>query len=282
MAFSDLQIKIASEAAAMGVQPHIANLKYFAKDFSPSVEKPFAGVMVPVYSLSAANEFNEDSNNWCSGQNEVNGVVINLDKHFIKSLKLTDIQKGETDINFLRDGSKALAETLARTVNKYAFETIVAGAELTATAPSDKAGFAGLIKVAADNGINPYESVLVLSPAKFGTLLASLDSMIYGGPDAIRYGVVPNLYGFRAVEWSSYLGENVNGLIIPYDAVGMVTRVNAPAIAGYAAVYTGETEDGFAIGFRAFEHLCKGAMYLGADVLAGVKVLQPGKIVKLV
>ena len=59
MAFSDLQLKVASETAVMGLQKHMASLKYFAKDLSPMGDRPFAGVQVPVYSLSAAAEFNE-------------------------------------------------------------------------------------------------------------------------------------------------------------------------------------------------------------------------------
>ena len=37
MAFSDLQIKVASETAVMGLQKHMASLKYFAKDLSPKI-----------------------------------------------------------------------------------------------------------------------------------------------------------------------------------------------------------------------------------------------------
>ena len=65
MAFSDLQIKVASETAVMGLQKHMASLKYFAKDLSPMSDRPFAGVQVPVYSLSAAAEFAEGTNDWC-------------------------------------------------------------------------------------------------------------------------------------------------------------------------------------------------------------------------
>ena len=54
MAFSDLQIKVASETAIMGLQKHMASLKYFAKDVKPTADRPFAGVQVPVYSLSEA------------------------------------------------------------------------------------------------------------------------------------------------------------------------------------------------------------------------------------
>ena len=47
--FNDLQIKVASETAVMGLQKHMASLKYFAKDLSPMGDRPFAAVQVPVY-----------------------------------------------------------------------------------------------------------------------------------------------------------------------------------------------------------------------------------------
>ena len=54
MAFSDLQIKIASEEAVMGLNKHMASLKYFAKNVKPMADRPFAGIQVPVYKLTDA------------------------------------------------------------------------------------------------------------------------------------------------------------------------------------------------------------------------------------
>lgn len=282
MAFSDLQIKIASETAVLGLQKHLASLKYFAHNFSPATDRPFAGVAVPVYALSAAADFVEGTNDWCSGQNEVDGVVVSLDKHFIKSISITDVQAGETDINFLRDGSRAIADVLAHAANKAVYQTINAeNVELTATMPATKAAFAGLMKICDDNGVNPYECVLALDPEDFGALLATLDYAVIGTSEAVKYGVIENLYGFRAVVMTSYLPAGTKGAIIPYNTIGIVSRVNKPAVDGYVNTWTATTEDGFTIGYRVFEHLCYGKMFLGADVLFGSKILQPG-IIRLV
>lgn len=283
MAFSDLQIKVAAETAVLGLQKHMASLKYFAKDVSPMADRPFAGVQVPVYSLSAAAEFDETTNNWCGGTNEVDGVVVGLDKHFIKSISLNDVQAGETDINFLRDGSKAIADVLGHAANKYVWglinETNVPlSAEFTG---SSKAAFANLFKIADDNGANPYECVLALNPENFAKLLSMLDANVYSTDDAIKYGVVEGLYGFKAVVCTSYLPEGTIGAIIPYNTIAIVSRTNKPAVDGYVATWTAENEDGFTLGYRVFEHLCYGKMFLGADVLMGAKIVQDG-IVRLV
>ena len=283
MAFSDLQIKVASETAIMGLQKHMASLKYFAKDVKPTADRPFAGVQVPVYSLSEAAEFNETTNNWCGGTNETNGVVVTLDKHLIKSISLDDVSAGETDINFLRDGSQAIADVLGHAANKYVWglinQTNVPTQE-TFNA-SSKTAFANLFKIADDHGVNPYECVLALNPENFAKLLSMLDANVYSTDEAIKYGVVEGLYGFKAVVCTSYLPAGTIGAIIPYNTIAIVSRTNKPAVDGYVATWTAETEDGFSLGYRVFEHLCYGKMFLGADVLMGAKIVQDG-IVRLV
>ena len=280
--FSDLQIKVASEYAIMGINKHMGALKEFVHDFKELNDRPGAAVAVPVFNLSAAADFNEQTNNWCGGTNEVDGITVNLDKHFIKSIALNDVEAGSTDINFLRDGSRAIADVLGVAANKYVFG-LVSEFDLSASFDgSSKAVFANLFKVADDAGLDPYECIVVLTPEYFAKALSYLDSSAYGGSEAIRTGVIPGLYGFKSVICSSFLPEGVKGAIIKQDAIGVVSRVNYPAVKGYAATWTATTQDGIALGYRVFEHLCYGKMYLGADILFGAKILQASGAVKLV
>ena len=267
----------------MGLQKHMASLKYFAKDVSPAADRPFAGVQVPVYNLSAAAEFNESTNNWCGGENEVDGVVVTLDKHFIKSIALNDVQAGETDINFLRDGSKAIADVLGHAANAYVYGLINStNVPLSAEFEGDsKAAFAELFKIADDNSVNPYECVLALTPEYFAKLLSYLDSNVYGGSEAVRNGAVEGLYGFKAVVATSYLPSGTIGAIIPYNTLAIVSRTNKPAVDGYVNTWEATNEDGFTLGYRVFEHLGMGKMFLGADMLFGAKIVQDG-IIRLV
>ena len=284
MAYSDLQLKVAAETAIMGIQKHMGALKEFAHDFKELNDRKGAAIAVPVYDLSAAAEFNETTNNWCSGSTEIDGIIVNLDKHFIKSLALNDVQNAETDINFLRDGAEAIATVLGTAANKYVFG-LMTETNLPLSASFDgssKAVFANLFKIADDNGLNPYECVVVLTPEYFAKALSYLDSNVYGGSEAIRTGVIPGLYGFSAVICSSYLPDSMKGVIIKKDAIGIASRVNSPVIDGYAATWTAASPDGIAIGFRAFENLCYGKAYLGGDILFGARVLQTKGGVRLV
>lgn len=282
--FTDLQLKVAAEEAIFGIQKHMGALKEFAHDFKELNDRKGAAIAVPIYDLSAAADFDETTNNWCSGQNELDGVTINLDKHLIKSISLPDRANAEIDVNFLKDGAKAIAEVLGHAANKYVFG-LLNDTNVPASASFDgssKAVFANLFKIADDNGLNPYECVVVLTPEYFAKALSYLDSNVYGGSEAIRTGVIPGLYGFQSVICSSYLPEGVKGVIIKRDAVGVVSRVNQPVINGYEATWNATSPDGIAIGFRAFEHLCYGKAFLGGDILFGAKVLQSNGGVRLV
>ena len=140
--------------------------------------------------------------------------------------------------------------------------------------------FAGLFGVASDAGVNPYDCVLVLNAASYAALMGTLgDSYMYGGPEMIRSGVVEGLYGFRGVVCSPFMPSGTKGYIIPWNSLGVVSRWDKPAIDGYEDTWTAvDPKTGFTVGYRVFEHLCKGKAFIGGNCLFGAKVLQAGII----
>ena len=226
--------------------------------------------------MSSAAEFDEENNNYCGGQNEIDGKVLTLDHHLIKSISISDIENGNTDLRFIRDGARAIADVIGRGAN----QTVMAlfndtNCPISAAMPTTKEGFAGLIKVAADNSVNPYETTLILSPGDYGNLISKLDYAVLGSDEAVKYGVVENLYGFRSVQWSPFLAEGVKGVMVPYGCVGLASRANKPVLDGYVATWETENPDGFTISWRVFENLCKGRGYIAGDILFGAALLQP-------
>lgn len=290
MALSDIAVKKASDAAIFGLQRHIGAFSLFAKNFSPASGTQYSGIQVPVYSLTDAADFVEGTTDWCSGADSVDGTVITLDKHFVKTISLPDTGvgtsagagNGEVELNFIADGAKAIGDVLGTAASKYVFGQFTqANVTASATMPTSKAGFAGLLKICDDNGVDPFDCVLVLDPENYGALLATLDANVYGGEEAIKNGYVPNIYGFKGVAMTGYLPTGVKGVIVPRDSFGVVTRVNVPTIDGYANTWTVEDANGLSIGMRVFEHLCYGKALLGGDLLIGAKVLQD-KAIRLV
>lgn len=283
MAFNDLQLKVAAESAVLAAHANIAKLSLFAKSYSELAGRPGEAIAVPVYDFTAADEFNKTTNNYGSGANEVAGAVLNLDQHIVKSVSIDDVQLAETGINWVKDAAAALADSVTRYANKAVFEKFDGlGGQLTATnALTTKTLVADLYKTAAQADIPVDKCVVVLTPAKFATVLSMLDSNVYGGTEAIRTGVIEGLYGFKGFVCSTFLPEGVDGVIAMEGAVGTAARYLAPMTPGaYPEAFSAtDPDNGLTIGFRRYMNLDTGSNLFAADMLFGAKVLQPTKVV---
>lgn len=286
MAFSDLHMKVTAQAAIQELGFKLAPVSEITHNYAELEGRKGDSVLIPDFSkIDEAGEFDASSNNYFGGTNEVDCQTVSLDKLFVKSLMFTDRDFGDTEVQFFRDGGIAIANKIASLTNGYVFgminDTNVTNTEALGTVTKNTV--ANLYKVAADKDISVGDAVLCLNPLKFSQLLAILDSSTYGGPEAIRRGVVPGLYGFKSVICSNKLPSGTVGAIIGLGTIAVVNRYNAPGIAGaYPMVERTTDANGFTIGFRYGTDLAKGYNYLAADCLVGAKVLDPSKIVRLV
>ena len=174
MAFSDLQLKAASESAVMAAHANIAKLALFSHTFTELDGRPGESIAVPVYDLSSSGEFNAETNNYGSGSNEVGGMLINLDKHYVKSIAITDKELAFTGINWVKDSAYALADRITRDINAYAFGLFNdTNVSLSATLDvTSKTAVANLYKIAAENNIPVDQAIVILGPADFAKVLA--------------------------------------------------------------------------------------------------------------
>lgn len=100
-----------------------------------------------------------------------------------------------------------------------------------------------------------------------------------GDSNAIRNGVVGNLYGFKAVVQMKDLPDGVIGAIIPENAVAIASRavaVGDPSC--YSEVGTASDEFGFTMTFLRHGSAAKGKGFLNATCLWGAALVQPSKI----
>lgn len=284
MAFNDLQLKVAAESAVQASHANMARLSLFAKSFSELDGKYGQAVPVPVYSFSDAGDFVAGTNDYGTGSNEVDGAVITLNKHIVKSVSITDRQLAETGINWVKDTSTALTNTITKGVNKYVFGLINStnvSAEEEVTL-STKSAIANLYSIAATADIGVNEAVVALNPVNFALVLSQLDANVYGGSEAVRLGVIPGLYGFKGFVCTSFLPSGTTGAIIAADAIGIASRYLAPGTEGaYPEAWAATDEDGFTIGARRFMDLNQGADKFAMDCLFGAKILQASKIIRL-
>lgn len=276
MAFSDLQQKVAVESGIIAAHANMAKLSLFAKSYSELASNYGNSVSVPVYALDEAAAFQAGSNDYGTGSNEVDGIIVNLDQHLVKSVSITDRELADTGIAWVKDATTSLADVLTRAVNKTVFGMInETNITKTATLASTKAGIAELVKVAYENDIPADRCVVVLNPAEFAKVLGTLDANIYGGTEAIRLGMIPNMFGFKGVVCSANLPEGVKGALIMQDAVAIVNRYLAPAMPdAYPSAFSMTDEDGFTLGARRFMDLSSGSEKYAMDVLFGAKIIQ--------
>lgn len=280
--FSDLKLKVMSESALQAIYPELVKLQDFAHTYSELEERPGTAIVIPTYDLSAANDFDAISNNYGSGQNEITAQNVLLDKHLVKSIAITDRDIGDTGVQFVKDGSAGIASVLGRGLNAYVmgmFNSV--NVELSASfdvgtkaAPTSHK----LYQIAAENGLDVGDSVVILDPENFANLLGTLDVYAYGGPEAMRWGRVPGLFGFKSVVCSTYLPSGVNGVIVNRNTVGLASRYLAPMSGAYPQTWKATDPDsGFTIGFRCFADLASGKRYLAGEALVGAKILYGGK-----
>ena len=286
---SEIQIAVASETAAFAAERYIAPIRLIAKNFSPEASTEFNAVAVPIVDLGNANAFDKTSNNWCNGT-ELSAETVQLNKHAKVGITIDDVTAGtfgeDGNKYALRAGADGVARALAKNVADTFF-TELSGATATPVSialSAIRAGIAGLHAGCSQAGVDPSNSIVVLNPTAYGALLDTLTYAQYGDQEAVKYGVIENLYGFRGVvEATSTLPLNAEGFVVPYEAVAMVARYNKPAIASDAMVAWPAVEEktGLPIGFRLFENLCEGRLVFGGDVLFGVKLIQPSKVIPL-
>lgn len=279
-AFSDLKMKVMSESALQAIYPELVRLQDFAKNYTELEDRPGASIVIPTYDLSAAADFNAESNNYASGVNEIKAAHVTLDKHLVKSVAITDRELADTGVQFVKDAAAGIASVIGRGLNAYVFgmfnsTNIPLSASINL---GTKAGATALYQVAADNGLDVADSIVVLNPTQFSKLLQHVDFMQYGGTEAIRYGYVPGFCGFKSVVCSTNLPEGVDGVIVNRNTVGIASRYLAPLAGAYPSTWKAtDPNSGFTLGFRLFADLATGTRYLAGEALVGAAMFYDGR-----
>ena len=275
MAFSDLAMKVAAEKSIETMHAAMAPLSLFAHDYTELDGRKGEAIVVPVVNLSASGEFDASTNNYCAGGNLPDGMIVNLNHHFVQSASITDRQIASTNFNWLGDLAAAQARQLGRDVNKAVMQMFNdTNVQLTATLDvTSKEAIASLVKTASDNDIDYRDAIVILGPADFYKVLGKLDANTYGGPEAIRGGYVPGLYGFYGFVQSTFLPAGVKGVICSRDAVGLCSRYLEPMADTYSDTWRATDGDMAIIGVRVFGQPCNGMRYVASECLFGCKIL---------
>ena len=286
-AFSDLKLKVASESAIQAIYPELVKLQDFAHTYNELDGRPGESVVIPVYDLSAASDWNDETNNYGSGQNEVAAANVTLDKRIIKSLAVTDRELMATGISWTRDATTAIAKTLGRSLNSYVMGLVNStncplSAEF-AVGTKAQPTIQKLYQIATENGLDVGDSVVVLNPKNYTDMLGVVDYAMYGGREAVVGGYCQGLFGFLKVVCSDRLAEGVGGFIANRNSIGICSRYLEPlANSQPVAFKTVDPDSRLAISWRLYTELATGVRKFSGEALVGAKVLMPNKIVRLI
>lgn len=284
MAFSDLQMHTTSDFALQTLYAKLAPIKDFAHNFRDLEDRKGASIVIPVFNLSAAADFDADSNNYCNGQTEMDAATVNLSSHLVKQFMYTDRDVAETEVQWFRDVGYATGDAIGRGIYNTVIgllndTNVTLSAESSLSAKSD---FAGLVDTTYANQLDIGNTVLMLGPTYFANLLGTLDAYVYGGPEAIRGGYVPGLYGFKSVVCAPGLAAGWKGALVDANSIGIASRYLAPMAGAYVDAWkASDPNSGLTIGYRSFANLCTGRRYLDAEVLFGAKIIRPTGIVSI-
>jgi hypothetical protein len=284
MAFNDLQMKVTSEFALQALHAKLAPITDFAHNFRELEDRKGASVVIPTFNLTDAAEFDAANNNYFGGKNEIDGATVSLDKHYVKSLMITDREVAETEVQFNRDGGVAIGDTLGKALYNYVVglltdATVTKSETVTLTS---KSAFADLFKTVYTNDLDIGQTVLMLTPENFAKLLGYLDANVYGGPDAIQSGRIPGLYGFKSVVCATGLAADWKGALVDANSIGVAMRYLEPMAGAYVNAWkSSDPISGMPVGFREACDLASGQRYLAGEFIAGAKVIRPTGIVSL-
>lgn len=228
-------LELYSDRFIAGLTRALAALRGFSLDFSDELKAPGASLDVPLVEADSVADFNVTTNNF--GRTATTAKKITLTKatpviagFAVTADQLTKLKPsywtGKADLNVQAVGDNILGKVAALvTAANYGDE---AGDKVAVT----EAGFtrkavAKIRAAAIAKSLRVNRSVLALSPAYFSALLGDLDANVYGGPEAMKTGVIPGLLGFGMVVEIPQL--EVAGFVAHPDAIAVGSAVFRPA-----------------------------------------------------
>lgn len=275
MAFNDLQLKVAAEAAVEAAKAEIAPLTLFAHSYNSEIDGQYgSAIAVPTSDLEAA-EFGE---NGYMGTDEFGGELVTLDKQLVTSLRITDKNLAYTGIDFAKNAGKSIGSAIARACFKSAIAT-AEGSSKSGTLGNDV--FA-LPQLAMEKKMPVHGSVAFVAPDVWTDLMKNVGAYhIYGGTNVIQEGIAENCLGFKAVVPCAYLAQTTKALIISENALATACRYLPPVFEDGITSTKVVDENGFVIGLREFNDNKFGYGYVAGVALFGSKIVDAKGVLKL-
>lgn len=283
-------LQIYSTKLIMALKRKLAPIFAFSLDLSNEAKAKGDTVQVPLISAATAADFHANNNNYKAAEGDVNAKSVTINKRKLSKFGVSDQQnanygaswwEGKAIMSVNAVGAAALADVYALITAANYGDTDPDKLAIT-LATFKKAGVAAIRAAAIKKGLSPSASALCLNPDFYSALLADLDSASYGGEEAVRNGVIPNLMGFsKIIEVPDF---NSPGFVCHPDAIAFANRYLAPVEPGcYQEVGTvTDDESGLTVGVRKYGDPDTGLLSVSAELCYGLDVGAADALLRLV
>lgn len=286
---TNMQSRIFAEAVVEANGAILTNISAFTLGLNKEAGQKGESVRVPIIDVVEAGDFDEDNNNYAGGDHTDEGVDIPLNRHKVAKCRYTDKEFLESPVNYWEKKGRQCVRGLGKAVVKDVFGLIgadFAKKETVALAEFGVDKVTGFVTLAEENDIDPAEATLTLQGVYFSKLLAGLDTAKFGGDEAIRKGVIPELFGFRQIVRAPLLkaaNAGLAGFISLPQAIGVGFRYCEPQSKKvYEEVGQAYDENaGFLYGIRRFGEAASGKNHLAVEALYGAKAVDKKALIRL-
>jgi hypothetical protein len=270
---------IYAQEALQAFVASLTPLNAFSRDFSSQAAQRGNAVYVPRVDAVTSTTFNQS---YTGSGGTINTITVNLDKHRINTVDLTDVQQLNSSAAVITNMARQQGKSLAKMVLQDIWSQLTIpnfGAAIVTTAASNwsRTQVRALRKALIESDVDMSLASLVADVDIYDALLG--DSNItqafqYGGSEAIREGRIPRLFGMNVYETNVLpsLTTTIGAFIVHPDAMAVAMRQFSSVVptSAYEAFETvTDPESGITMQYRRLYDPNVGKMYASFECLFG-------------
>lgn len=287
---TNVGLQIYSNKVIAEIRRKLAAVFAFSLDLSDEAKQVGDKVRVPLITADAADDFNSSTNNYKATKSDLTDREVAIDKRKLAKFGIDDLQAASNSPHWWERKAEANANACALAALTDIL-SLVTGEDFgddaedkvaLALAAVNLKGIASVRAAAVKKGLNPAMSALVLNSDYYSALLGVLDSAAYGGAEAIRTGVIPNLLGFAKIIEAPTM--TLAGFVCHPDAIAVANRYLAPVEPrSYQEVGTAKDEDsGLTVGVRKYGDPDTGLLSVSCELAYGREIGNADALLRIV
>jgi hypothetical protein len=284
MATVNFNDKIFVQEALQAFTASLTPLNAFSRSYSAETRNKGDAIAIPRVDALSTTTFayaNNSGNPYETEGGTINTITVNLDKHQIVGVDITDVQSANSSaaniVNFARQQGKALARKVLSDVWGL-LTTVNFGNSLTILGITSigRLAISGARTAYAKRDVPMGNESLIVNMDVYQNLLDDANisqAFQFGGSEAIREGRIPRLLGMDVYSSNVFPLNSISlvGAIVHPDSLAVAVRALQPQdSSAYLAVETAvDDETGLAFTYRRHFNPGKGRHFASFECLFG-------------